>query len=75
MICGCRPRWLTTLSEPIGAEQAVTRPCPCCGAEAGRRCMGGTAGWLPDRPGRDRAAWVDVCPARLEAQQTMELAA
>lgn len=70
MTCGCSPRWLTSISEPVSAEDAVSRRCPCCGAAVGRRCVGGVAGWLPGK--RDaRVAYVDVCPARLERQEAL----
>lgn len=71
--CGCAPRWLTSVSEPVTAEQAVEKRCPCCEAPAGRRCVGGVAGWLPDK--RGKRAHVDVCPARIEVQATLELVA
>jgi hypothetical protein len=65
--CGCAPQWLTTVSQPITAEEAVAEPCRCCEAPARRRCIGGRSGWLPQdlkRPG-ERRAHVQVCPARL----------
>jgi hypothetical protein len=71
--CGCHARWLTSVSQPVSAEQAVAKACPCCGAPAARRCIGGVAGWLPGKQGE--RAYVDVCPARLEVQATLELVA
>jgi hypothetical protein len=65
--CGCRPVWLTSLSVPVSAEDAVSIDCPCCGAPKGKRCRGGAAGWLPGKL-EQGAAYVDVCPARLEVQ-------
>lgn len=78
MICGCPPRWLTSVSQPVSAEAAVAHPCPCCHAAVGKRCVGGTAGYLPgpktrdpDTPPARGPAYVDVCPARLEVQRTL----
>lgn len=68
LVCGCAPKWLSSVSEPIGAEEAVKQPCPCCGASTGKRCAGGSAGWLDDAHTR---AFVDVCPARLEIQRSL----
>lgn len=68
LTCGCAPKWLSSASAPISAEEAVKLPCPCCGAPAGKRCAGGSAGWLDD--GHTRA-FVDVCPARLETQRSL----
>jgi hypothetical protein len=67
---------LTSVSVPVTAEEAVKQPCPCCGAPAGKRCHGGSAGWLPQagRAGQalgERRAFVDVCPGRLEVQRTL----
>lgn len=72
MRCGCPPKWLTSDSQPITAEEAVERSCPCCEAPSGKRCLGGTSGWLPPRrAGGKRIAFVDVCPARLEVQRVL----
>lgn len=68
LTCGCAPKYLTTVSVPVTAENAVKQPCPCCGAAAGKRCAGGTAGWLDAAHTR---AWVDVCPGRLEVQRSL----
>lgn len=68
LTCGCAPRWLTSLSVPVTAEEATKEPCPCCGAPAGKRCVGGSAGWLDREKGE---AYVDVCPGRLEVQRSL----
>lgn len=68
LACGCAPRWLTSSSVPVTAEDATAHPCPCCGAEAGKRCNGGSAGWLNRERG---VAYVDVCPGRLEVQRSL----
>lgn len=71
-MCACGPggrRFTTSISEPVSAEAAIAQPCPCCGAPAGKRCVGALAGWLPNTPrGAERRAYVDLCPARLELQ-------
>jgi len=77
MNCRCKPSWLTSVSQPISAETAVSEPCPCCGAGVGCRCGG--AGWITTKStsgiqDRERT-WVDVCPARLELQLSIEGAA
>jgi hypothetical protein len=68
LTCGCAPKWLTSVSVPVTAEEATKEPCPCCGVAAGKRCSGGTAGWFDDAR---TCAWVDVCPGRLEVQRTL----
>ena len=76
LTCGCAPKYLTSASVPVTAEAAVKEPCPCCDAPAGKRCVGGSAGWL-EHTGRagqalgERRAHVDVCPARLEVQRSL----
>ncbi len=69
MTCGCKPKWLSSVSEPVAAETAVSVPCPCCGAGIGCRCIGGTAGWLRNKKPDERVAWVDVCPVRITQEQ------
>jgi hypothetical protein len=68
LTCGCAPKWLTSVSEPVAAEEAVKEPCACCGAPAGKSCNGGSAGWLGDARTR---AFVDLCPGRLELQRSL----
>lgn len=68
--CGCTALWLTEISEPVSVNDAVAKPCECCGAPAGRRCHGGVSGFIPaprgfNGPfGADRMAYADVCPER-----------
>lgn len=68
LTCGCAPKWLTSFSQPVSAEEAVAAPCPCCGAGAGKRCVGGSAGYVDEARTR---AFVDVCPGRLEVRSLL----
>lgn len=69
--CDCTHIWLTEISWPVNALDAVASACPCCGARAGARCW--MAGYV-EKPkfdgvgGLGRLAWVYVCPARLYGQ-------
>lgn len=75
--CGCVPRWLTEISVPVPVTTPMARPCTCCEAAAGKRCVGGAAGFLPaprnfaGAYGTDQMAYADLCPARLEGQLSL----
>lgn len=55
--------WVS-MAEALGWEEGP-EPAPSPTATpVGCRCEGGVAGWLPHRKPDDKAAYVDVCPAR-----------
>lgn len=67
-------RWLTSVSEPVSAEEAVTSPCPKCSASSGKACVGGGSGWISPQTlpaGAEPRAWVMVHVERLEVQEQL----
>lgn len=77
--CNCAHVWLTEISVPVDAMQAVQDACECCGAPAGRRCW--LAGYITNEKalptgyegafGPGRMAYVFVCPGRIAQERLL----
>ena len=72
LACGCVVVFITDASKVVDFEAVVNQGCRCCGAGERKKCIGAGAGRFEANQKRPAFAFADVCPARLEVQQSLD---